>query len=74
MYTNKELADKIGWAGSIEKVLEDGVQADEIEDVKISGLWQDIEFSWETFQESVDALDQALEEYYEPFKGGKRIG
>jgi hypothetical protein len=74
MYTNQELADKIGWAGSIEKVLEDGVTADEIEDDVVAGLWQDLEFSWETFQESIDALDQVLEEYYAPFKGGKRIG
>lgn len=68
MYTNKELADKIGWAGNIEKVLDDGVTADEIEDNKIAGLWQDVEFALETYQEAINALDEALEEYYEPFK------
>jgi hypothetical protein len=65
MYTNKELADKIGFAGSIEKVLEDGVTADEIEDSTISALWQDLEFLWEDYQEAVSALDNALEKYYE---------
>ena len=67
MYTNKELADKIGWAGSIEEVLKSGVTADEIEDNEISTLWQNIEFAYETLQEEIDAFDNALREYYEPF-------
>jgi hypothetical protein len=74
MYTNQELADKIGFAGSIEKVLDDGVTADEIEDSTISALWQDLEFLYEDFQEAISALDEALAKYYEPFNRRAQFG